>query len=214
MPHHPSSPHPRATLQRLAREGGHTLAALSGVIRRNPAYIQQYIKRGTPERLTETDRATLARFLGVHESLLGGPPERPPGAGVPWLTPQPSAGAGSSESVERPLGELGFPPAFLRGLGARPGRVSAVTVRGDSMERTLRDGDLILVDHDAANRPLGDGIHVLRQDGALLVKRLAREVGSGWGVLSDNDLVPDQRDVPRAALTVVGRVIWFGRALD
>lgn len=213
MPDGRQSSDPRSTLQRLAIEGGHTLAALSGVIRRNPAYLQQYLKRGTPARLAEKDRATLARFLGVPESRLGGPADRPPGVGVPWLSPRPSAGPGSTGDSEEALGELGFPPAFLRRLGAHPGRVSAVTVSGDSMSPTLGDGDLILVDHQAADRPLADGVHVLRQDGALIVKRLTREVGGRWAVVSDNPHVPDQTGVPRARLAIVGRVLWFGRAV-
>lgn len=213
MPPVRRAPDPRTELERLAREGGHTLASLSAVIRRNPAYLQQYIKRGTPVRLAEADRAALARFLGVPESRLGGPAERPAGASVPWLSPRPSAGPGSTTDDEQSLGELGFPPAFLRALGAHPGRVSAVTVRGDSMAPTLDEGDLILVDHDAADRPLADGIHVLRQDGQLIVKRLVREVGGRWGVASDNPHVPDQTGVERGKLEIVGRVRWFGRSV-
>ncbi len=205
---------PRSTLARLAAERGHDFATLSRLIGRNAAYIQQYVRRGTPRRLTEEDRATLAQFLGVDEARLGGrAAPTADRAGVPWLTPRPSAGPGSAEEDERALDTLGFPPAFLRRLGAQPDRVSAVVVRGDSMAPTLADGDLILVDHAAADRPLADGIHVLRRDGALLVKRLAREVAGGWTVASDNPAVPDEHGVPARALAVVGRVAWFGRAV-
>src|SRR3546814_13360797 len=51
--------------------------ALSRLIGRNPSYIQQYIKRGTPRKLSETDRRTLARYFGVDEQLLGGPADTP-----------------------------------------------------------------------------------------------------------------------------------------
>ena len=204
----------RSTLARLAAEQGHDFATLSRLIGRNAAYIQQYVRRGTPRRLSEDDRATLAQFLGVEESRLGGAP-RPAAdrATVAWLAPRPSAGPGSVATDDRALGALGFPPAFLRGLGAQPDRVSAVVVRGDSMAPTLADGDLILVDHAAADRPLADGIHVLRRDGALLVKRLSREVAGGWIVASDNPAVPDEHGVPARALAIVGRVAWFGRAV-
>lgn len=203
-----------AVLARLAAERGHDLATLSRVIGRNKAYIQQFVKRGTPRRLTEEDRGTLARFLGVDESLLGGRPDAVATPGVPWLAAHPSAGPGSLDSEDRALGELGLPPAYLRTIGGQPGQVSAVTVRGESMAPTLNDGDLILVDHGAASRALSDGIHVLRQDGALIVKRLAREVGGRWSVASDNPHVPDQTGVDPAALSIVGRVLWFGRTLD
>lgn len=64
---------PRKALERLCAERGEDFAGLSRLIGRNPAYIQQYIRRGTPKRLKEDERRTLARFFGVAESVLGGP---------------------------------------------------------------------------------------------------------------------------------------------
>jgi hypothetical protein len=63
----------RANLERLCVERGEDFASLSRMIGRNPAYIQQFIRRGTPRRLGEEERRTLARYFGVSESLLGGP---------------------------------------------------------------------------------------------------------------------------------------------
>ena len=57
----------------MARERGVGYAALSRLLGRNPAYVQQFIKRGSPRKLEEADRGTLARFFGVAESALGGP---------------------------------------------------------------------------------------------------------------------------------------------
>lgn len=204
---------PRAVLTRLVEERGTDFATLSRLIGRNSAYIQQYVRRGTPRRLAEEDRVILARFLGVEVERLGGQPAARPVPGVPWLSPRPSAGPGGATADERRLDELGFPPAFLRRLGARPGRVSAVAVAGTSMEPTLCDGDLILVDHDAADRAITDGVHVLRRDGALLVKRLVVEIEGTIGVISDNDAVPNETGVPARSLELVGRVVWFGRSV-
>ena len=64
---------PRYTLQRILKEKGEDFAGLSRLIGKNPAYIQQFIKRGTPRKLDEDDRRTIARYLGVDEALLGGP---------------------------------------------------------------------------------------------------------------------------------------------
>ena len=64
---------PRRMLDRLLTEKGVDYAQLSARIGRNPAYIQQYIKRGSPRRLGEQDRARIAAYLGVSEALLGGP---------------------------------------------------------------------------------------------------------------------------------------------
>ena len=64
---------PRAVLQRLIDERREDYAGLSRLIGRNAAYIQQYVKRGTPKRLAEQDRRLLARYFGIPENLLGGP---------------------------------------------------------------------------------------------------------------------------------------------
>ena len=63
----------RLTLDRVIRERGEDYAALSRLIGRNPAYIQQFIRRGSPRRLAEADRRTLARYLAMDEKLLGAP---------------------------------------------------------------------------------------------------------------------------------------------
>src|ERR671914_564324 len=87
----------RAALQRLIERNGEDYAGLSRLLGRNPAYIQQYIRRGSPRRLAETDRRVLARYFGVDEAVLGGPAaER--GAGlvvVPRLDLGAAAGAGA-----------------------------------------------------------------------------------------------------------------------
>ena len=62
----------RATLERLIADRGDNYADLSRLIGRNAAYIQQFIKRGTPRKLDEDDRRVLARYFGVSEDMLGG----------------------------------------------------------------------------------------------------------------------------------------------
>ncbi len=62
----------RLTLDRLIRERGETYGAISRLLGRNAAYIQQFVKRGTPRKLDEADRRLLARYFGVDERLLGG----------------------------------------------------------------------------------------------------------------------------------------------
>ena len=46
----------RSTLTRLCAERGESLAGLSRLLGRNDAYIQQYLRKGTPRRLPERDR--------------------------------------------------------------------------------------------------------------------------------------------------------------
>lgn len=67
----PPAPDPRQTLLELARARGDSLMALSRLIGRNDAYLQQFVMRGSPRRLAEHDRRRLARHFGVDERQLG-----------------------------------------------------------------------------------------------------------------------------------------------
>lgn len=214
---------PRAMLDRLLQERGLDYARLSAVIGRNPAYIQQYIKRGSPRRLAEQDRARIAAYLGVSEAVLGGPmprvavPSRPRGRDmmlVPKLAIGASAGAGASVDGEAVEGEVAFDLKWLRGLGADPRVLSIIRVVGDSMAPTLGDGDDILVDASDAVARLRDGIYVLRLDDMLMVKRVARAPGPGRiAVTSDNPHYPGYPDLAMDMVQLVGRVVWAGRKL-
>lgn len=82
------------------------------------------------------------------------------------------------------------------------------------MSPTLCHGDDIMVDHSDGITRLRDGIYVLRLDDALLVKRIARGLRRGaFGIFSDNNLYPSWMDVDPESVTIVGRVVWVGRAL-
>ncbi len=199
----------RANLARLVAERGLRLATLSRVLGRNPAYLQQYLRRGSPRELPERDRARLAAYLGVDEVLLGGP-ARGGLVAVPRIDVAASAGPGGWAEEEVARAPLGFPPALLRQLGVRPEAASMVRVSGDSMAPTLSDGDEILVDGDH-RRIDPRGIFVLRAEGELLVKRLRGAVG-GVEIVSDNPAYP-ARFVRTGGFVLLGRVAWLGRVL-
>jgi phage repressor protein C with HTH and peptisase S24 domain len=207
----------RAALERLIEEQGADYAGLSRLIGRNPAYIQQYIKRGTPRRLAEADRRLLARFFGVAEDLLGGPPRERAEDGflaVPRLEVGASAGGGAFAGGEGARGHIAFDPQWLKRMAKDPRRLSLIAVEGDSMAPTLADGDEIMVDQSDGPERLRDGIYVLRIDEALVVKRVAlHPTGRTISIRSDNDAYPGWPDCDPAAIAIVGRVVWVGRRL-
>ena len=209
---------PRAALERLIRERGEDYSGLSRLLGRNPAYVQQYIKRGIPRRLAEEDRRLLARYFSVPEETLGGPSASPPPASgliaVPRLSVAASAGGGALDPAEHVAGRIGFDAAWLSRLGLDPASLSIIRVEGDSMAPTLSDGDEILVDAGDGGDRLRDGIYVLRLDDVLVVKRLARGPAAGrLSVVSDNPNYPSWPDCDAAQVAVVGRVVWVGRRL-
>ncbi len=100
-------------------------------------------------------------------------------------------------------------------LGARPQDLWLIRVHGDSMEPTLRAGDVILVD-SRASRPDREGIYILRLGDALLVKRLQVMPGRKIRVTSDNTAFePWMIDQEGGGddMAIIGRVVWSGRRM-
>jgi phage repressor protein C with HTH and peptisase S24 domain len=210
---------PRKALERLCAERGEDFAGLSRFLGKNPAYIQQYIRRGTPRRLKEDERRKLARYFGVSEAVFGGAVETQPEAGglvpVKRVLVRASAGPGAMADDERRHPYFAFDERWLRLLtGSTADDLSIIRVEGDSMSPTLNDGDDILVDRAGCSDALRDGIHVLRVDDALLVKRLAiHPLGGRVTVQSDNPAYPDWPDCGLDEVHCIGRVIWAGRRI-
>ena len=210
---------PQILLDRLIAERGDNYASLSKLLGRNPAYIQQFIRRGSPKQLDDQDRSVLARFFGVDEKVLGGPARRSgPDADlvhIPILDVEASAGYGALAGSEGNSAQFGFDEKWLRRLTAsKASNLSIIGVLGDSMEPTLHDGDEVMVDLGDGQARLRDGIYVLRMDDMLSVKRIAIEPqGKRVSVLSDNPTYPSWRGLEKRMLNIVGRVLWFGRTL-
>lgn len=208
---------PRAALQRLIDEKGEDYAGLSRLLGRNSAYIQQYMKRGSPRRLGEEDRRLLARYFGVDEALLGGPKAQA-GTGLApifRLDVGAAAGAGAFAGDERGEPHAAFDPAWLRQVArGAPDQLSIIRVEGDSMAPTLGHGDDILVDRSDSGERVRDGVYVLRLEDALVVKRLAlNPAARTLAIRSDNPAYPSWPDCDPAAVEIVGRVVWAGRRI-
>lgn len=186
---------------------------------RNPAYIQQFVRRGVPKKLKEEERKKLARFFAIPESLLGGPPEVGRGRGglvpVKRIFVQASAGPGAFTGDERGRPYFAFDERWLKNLTpSPPSKLSIIRVEGDSMAPTLNAGDDILVDLGDGVDRLRDGIYVLRADDVLVVKRLAIDpTGRRITVQSDNPAYPDWPDCEIDGIHCIGRVVWAGRTI-
>ncbi len=209
--------HVREELDRLIQQRRLGYSSISRMIGRNSSYIQQFIKRGSPRKLDDDDRRTLAGFFGVDEQVLGGPPApmRDGLIEIPVLNVDASAGFGAIAESETAHTRFGFDERWLGRLTrAKSASLSIIHVLGDSMEPTLSDGDEVLVDASDQGSRLRDGIYVLRADDALVVKRVTLKPGGRKiTISSDNSAYPSWDDVDRSEIQVVGRVIWFGRAV-
>lgn len=111
---------------------------------------------------------------------------------------------------------LTFRRSFLQEVGATPSNAVIVTVKGHSMDPTLPDGAVILV-NTAAKTVSNGKIYAFRRDGALFVKRMSRASDGGYLATSDN---PDRDQFPDMLIPafdidfeVIGRALWVGAKL-
>lgn len=133
---------------------------------------------------------------------------------VPRLIVQASAGPGALVEHEDAVDMIAFQASWLKKRGINPQAARALTVRGDSMEPTLRSGDVLLVD-TSKDRVEDNGIYVVVSGGYVLVKRVHPRRDGSLMLISDNQAYPPE-DVPAIEATdfhVAGRVMWFGRTI-
>ncbi|MDO4997103.1 MAG: helix-turn-helix transcriptional regulator [Neisseria sp.] len=132
---------------------------------------------------------------------------------VPHYDIQAAAGYGHFVDDETPVSNIAFRRDWLEGFVTREfAKLSVISVKGDSMEGVLNDGDTILVNH--AHTTPRDGLYVLRINDTLLVKRLQSMPGGIINVISANEAYPTF-EINLNNLTddvaIIGRVEWFGR---
>lgn len=92
-----------------------------------------------------------------------------------------------------------------------PQNMSLIMVSGDSMEPTLSNGDVVLIDH-SRNYLHDYGIYAISVDDSVLIKRL-QPFGNKVQIISDNSkyppLVLDAADV-----VINGKALWYAHDLS
>ncbi len=126
-----------------------------------------------------------------------------------------SAGPGSLVvGGQAPVHHEMFRLEWLRALFVgRLDQLALVRVDGESMEPTLHNGDVVLIDRSASTA-YRDGLYAILIGDALSVKRVQIDIATRTlSILSDNQYYDPQRGVDPADVTIRGRVIWLSRAI-
>ncbi|PIT07870.1 S24 family peptidase [Snodgrassella communis] len=151
--------------------------------------------------------------LPVLYNVLGRPVDINEFVFIPYYEVKAAAGSGYYNSDETNTSVLAFRKYWIKNnLRADPKHLSVITVKGDSMEGVLNDGDNILVNH-AKNKP-GSGLYVIRIGEDLIVKRVQSLPGGRLLIMSANEAYPPfEVDIssPASDVSIIGRVEWFGR---
>ena len=127
---------------------------------------------------------------------------------IPRYSVQASAGHGALVHDEDGSGSYAFNRKFLDRRGLKQDRLAVISVKGDSMEPELYDGDLILLDM-AETVPRDSRIYAVRYNADLFVKRVMELPGNRIQLLSTNANYPpitvDAADL--GGIQIIGRVV-------
>ena len=162
-----------------------------------------------------TPATALAEKVGelADEAALAVSPEirKVPGARpIPVHRLQSAAGGGAVDLDETIKTYAYFRQEWLSRKRLIPNRCNIINVMGESMEPTLPDGCVILLDRNRTRRLPGH-IFVVRTEDGLIVKRAGKDKDGGWQLVSDH---PSWKPVPWPdGAEVLGEVKWMAREL-
>lgn len=216
----------RKKVDKLIKDKGFSLNELSLRIGRENTYLYQYINRGSPKRLAVKEREKLARILEVDEreltdqdaeqmpirSFLKDPTSEM--ARIDMIDAVASCGPGIENFNPVVSGHHLMSFAVLREItNSKPQNIKILKVRGDSMEPTINDSDVIWVDI-SYKVPAGDGLYLFCINGELFVKRLQIDfIKHSIIIKSDNSkydpIVASESD----NVAVLGKVISINKML-
>lgn len=124
-----------------------------------------------------------------------------------------SMGGGSVFEAYEQKGLIPFQRDWLRSM--MRGSVDDLFVargEGDSMQPTLLDGDIVLIDTAQRDIRQQDRIWAVAYGDLGMIKRVRRLPGGKYLIMSDNPAV-QPFDAVDEEMYVVGRVVWIGRRI-
>ncbi|WP_155644967.1 S24 family peptidase [Erythrobacter donghaensis] len=197
---------PREALDGLISERGETYASISRLLGRNSAYIQQFIKRGSPARFDQSDIALLALHFDVPVEVLGG--KVGPTVGQRSIVKVPLLnGTGNDSRSQWRLVDA----AWLGRLCDQPASVAILPIVGEAMEPTLCNGDEVMISRVRTQESVREGLYAIRGSSEIFVRRIAIDpTKNRLTVLTDHPAYPSWQGIQRKGVDIVGRVIWIG----
>jgi phage repressor protein C with HTH and peptisase S24 domain len=184
----------------------------------SPKTLSNFLNRKS-ESLTHTSLEKLARAADATIAELIGERVAQPRASRDIVTVQglkvQAAMGGGVEISEEPAGDLFY---FRRNLidrigRGRPVRLRVIELTGDSMQPTLNEGDVALIDLNSVDVGAAPGVYCLWSSGGLQVKRVTALLGSRpkLRIQSDNRAVYGHaEEVDADEVRIIGRVVWRG----
>lgn len=104
-------------------------------------------------------------------------------------------------------GTLGMRRSWIERTGLHPQKLIALKVRGESMEPSLYENDIVVI-NTADTRPVDGAVFAVNYEGEAVIKRFSRDAGDWWLTSDSSDQRKYHRKVCRGeACVVIGRVV-------
>lgn len=125
---------------------------------------------------------------------------------IPYLNKVNASAGGGAFNEDENYTHLSLDPAYAKLLGiSDKDNIDAITVTGESMEPTLKDGSIILINRNKTDIVNGS-IFVINAGGTIYIKRLMMNPNGNIDMLSDNSIIPTQKALREESI-VLGKVI-------
>jgi len=163
-------------------------------------------------------KTTAAYLIGEVETSVSTGESGAQYAVVPQYTAKGSAGSGYDNDHVEVKGGLVFKVDWLKRMNLKPEKLRVIYAEGMSMEPTIVDGDVLLIDESQTTPVSGKVYALCRPDGQISIKRLFQSHTRGWVICSDNlnkSLFPDEEatDSDIGHLRIEGRIVWHAGEL-
>lgn len=212
-----------ALVRELVRYSGVTAAEVAKKAKVNPSTLQRAVKGTNEARLSQRTVEKLQyaypKFPGWTTAgaaaLASFDEPAPDMVGIASIDLNFGLGAAfmDSEIVEHEVDTMLFPRDWLRSITrSPPERLYWAKGLGNSMEPTIGDGDVILIDRSAVGSSFGDLYWAIAYVQTGMIKRLRPMPDGSVKILSDNPAVPPEL-AHDGELHVFGRVIAVVRRI-
>ncbi len=160
------------------------------------------------EKISEAFGITLSEFFTM------GAAELPDTVFIPLLKARPRGGTGGLEVEPDIKNMYAFHRSFIERKGGTGDSMKLFHVMGDSMEPTLKSGDMVMI-NQSQREVVNGNIYLLRFEGDLMIKRLIKKPGGVFTIKSDNEVIHPPIDISPTDesldIEIFGRMVWSCR---
>ena len=126
---------------------------------------------------------------------------------IPMAEAELSAGGGAFVLSESFKEFYAFRKDWIKKVATNVRNLVIMRVEGDSMEPTIMDGDVVMLDRGRPRITTGH-IYALGMDNDIAIKRLELLTGTNVRIISDNKSGYEPYVVNRVDIRIIGQVIW------